>query len=78
MAISNFVITIVGLGAVAYLMKSDIRGSSAMLRRNLKHIRGWMEEQGAAAEQTISKEAKQVTESKPAQQPPVRDPAKPE
>lgn len=28
--------------------------------------------------QTISKEAKQVTESKPAQQPPVRDPAKPE
>ncbi|KFM24097.1 hypothetical protein F751_1362 [Auxenochlorella protothecoides] len=50
MAISNFVITIVGLGAVAYLMKSDIRGSSAMLRRNLKHIRGWMEEQGAAAE----------------------------
>ena len=42
--------TAVGVGAVAYLMKSDVRHGSAMLRRNLKHIRGWMEEQGAAAE----------------------------
>jgi hypothetical protein len=31
-------------------MKADVRHSSAMLRRNLRHIRGWLEEQGAAAE----------------------------
>ena len=40
----------VGVGAVFMLMKTDIRTSSSMLRRNLKHIRGWMEEQTAAAE----------------------------
>lgn len=40
----------VGVGAVFMLMKTDLRTSSAMLRRNLKHVRGWMEEQTAAAE----------------------------
>ena len=39
----------VGVGAVAFLMKSDLRHSSAMLRRNLKHVRSWLEEQGAGA-----------------------------
>lgn len=40
----------VGVGAVAMLMSKDIRQSSAMLRRNMRHIRTWLEEQGAAAE----------------------------
>jgi hypothetical protein len=40
----------VGLGAVAFLMKSDVRQSSSMLRRNMRHVRTWLEEQGAAAE----------------------------
>lgn len=40
----------VGVGAVAMLMSKDVRQSSAMLRRNMRHIRSWLEEQGAAAE----------------------------
>jgi hypothetical protein len=47
--LSNFVITVVGLGSVAYLLKSDVRHGGAMLRRNMKTIRSWLEEEGAAA-----------------------------
>ena len=39
------------LGSVVYLMKSDVRTGATTLRRNMKVIRGWMEEQGAAAQQ---------------------------
>ena len=46
---SNFIITLVGLGSVAYLLKSDVRSGSAMLKRNLKTIRTWLEEEGATA-----------------------------
>jgi hypothetical protein len=44
---SNFIITLVGVGSVLYLMKSDVRHGSAMLRRNMKTIRAWLEEEGA-------------------------------
>lgn len=40
----------VGVGAVAYLMKSDVRKGTTMLRQNLRHIRNFLEEQAAAAE----------------------------
>jgi hypothetical protein len=50
--LSNFVITLVGLGSVAYLLKSDVRQGGAMLRRNMKTIRSWLEEEGAAAAKT--------------------------
>lgn len=45
-----FMCSAVGVGAVALLMSKDLRHSSAMLRRNVRHIRTWLEEQGAAAE----------------------------
>lgn len=41
---------VVGVGAIAYMMKTDVRQGSSMLRRNLKQIRAWMETQGDAAE----------------------------
>jgi hypothetical protein len=37
----------VGVGAIAMLMKTDVRTSASMLRRNLRHIRSWMEETAA-------------------------------
>ena len=46
---SNFIITLVGLGSVAYLLKSDVRTGSALLKRNLNTIRTWLEEEGATA-----------------------------
>ncbi len=44
----------VGMGSVVYLMKKDLRTGSSMLRQNLKTIRGWLEEQGAAASRSGS------------------------
>ena len=46
----SFFYFVVGVGAIAYMMKTDIRSGSSMLRRNLKQIRSWMETQGDAAE----------------------------
>lgn len=46
---SNLIITLVGVGSVLYLMKSDVRHGSAMLRRNIKTIRNWLEEEGATS-----------------------------
>ena len=40
-----------GVGAVAYLMRADVRTGASTFRRNLKVIRGWLEEQGSAAQQ---------------------------
>ena len=41
---TNFVITGAAIVAVASLMRSDVRTSSAMLRRNVKTLRQMMEE----------------------------------
>ena len=37
------------MGSVVYIMKMDVRTGTATLRRNMKHIRSWLEEQGSAA-----------------------------
>lgn len=55
MAVSNFVVTLIGIGAVAMLMKTDVRTSASMLRRNLKHIRTWLEEASSASGPTGEK-----------------------
>lgn len=44
MAWTNFVITGAAIVAVASLMRSDIRTSTSMLRRNVKTIRKMMED----------------------------------
>ncbi|KAL2643075.1 hypothetical protein R1flu_010662 [Riccia fluitans] len=50
MALSNFLVTVVGVGAIVLLLRGDVRKSSVTLRRNLRHIREWLEtEQGSAA-----------------------------
>ena len=41
---TNFVITGAAIVAVASLMRSDVRTSTAMLRRNVKTLRQMMEE----------------------------------
>lgn len=54
MAWTNFIVTAAGLLAVASLMRTDVRQSSAMLRRNLKQIRHWVEDGSVSS---ASKEA---------------------
>ncbi|KAL3142776.1 hypothetical protein ABBQ38_003076 [Trebouxia sp. C0009 RCD-2024] len=62
MAWTNFIITLVGVGSIAYLMKSDVRRGSGMLKQNLKTIRGWLEEEGSKAGKSGSEEIKKISE----------------
>ena len=39
----------VGVGTVYYLMRKDMRTGVSQLRRNVKTIRGWLEEEASAS-----------------------------
>uniref|UniRef100_A0A0A8ZCF1 Uncharacterized protein n=1 Tax=Arundo donax TaxID=35708 RepID=A0A0A8ZCF1_ARUDO len=49
MALTNFILTVVGVGAAVMLLRSDVKQSATIFRRNVKHIRNWLEEESAAA-----------------------------
>ncbi|CAN0925088.1 hypothetical protein LINPERPRIM_LOCUS43187 [Linum perenne] len=49
MGLTNFIVTIAGVSAVVLLLRSDVKQSAAILRRNVKHIRTWLEEESAAS-----------------------------
>ena len=46
---TNFILTAAAVAAVASMMRYDVRGSTSMLRRNLRQGRIWMEEASAEA-----------------------------
>ncbi|KAK3261015.1 hypothetical protein CYMTET_30061 [Cymbomonas tetramitiformis] len=72
MAWSNFFMTALGVGTVAYLMRSDVRHTSVMLRRNIKTIRGWLDSEAAASSKSVKpEEAKQIAQ-------PPKDPPSPQ
>lgn len=60
MAWSNFIVTVGGILAVASLMRTDVRHSSAMLRRNMKQIRKWVEDGTASSVKEASKSAEKT------------------
>jgi len=74
MAWSNFAISAVVVGSAIYLMKTDVRAGSAMLRQNLKTIRTWMSEEANAIK---SEAQKQVEAPKPKTGSTPQDPPKP-
>ncbi|CAN6873293.1 uncharacterized protein LOC106370591 [Brassica napus] len=49
MGLTNFILTVAGVGAVVMLLKGDVKQSATVLRRNVKHIRNWLEEESSAA-----------------------------
>jgi|TARA_B100001758_G_C18276066_1_gene539010 hypothetical protein len=49
MAMTNFILTAAAVAAVASMMRYDVRGSTSMLRRNMRQVRIWMEEASAEA-----------------------------
>lgn len=53
MALTNFILTVAGVSAVVLLLRSDVRQSAAIFRRNVKHIRNWLEEESASASKYI-------------------------
>ncbi|KAJ6302248.1 hypothetical protein OIU77_016355 [Salix suchowensis] len=49
MGLTNLIITVAGVSAVILLLRSDVKQSAAVFRRNVKHIRHWLEEESSAA-----------------------------
>ncbi|KAK9828454.1 hypothetical protein WJX72_000072 [[Myrmecia] bisecta] len=73
MTFTNLVITAGVVGSIIYLMKADVRTGSTLLRRNLRHIRSWLDE----AQNTTSQAAKHDIKQFPEQKPDVSKPADP-
>ncbi|CAA3027652.1 uncharacterized protein LOC105176236 [Olea europaea subsp. europaea] len=55
MALTNFILTVVGVSAVVLLMRSDVKQSASIFRRNVRHIRNWLEEESATAAKEMEK-----------------------
>ncbi|KAK6928555.1 hypothetical protein RJ641_007146 [Dillenia turbinata] len=58
MALTNFILTVAGVSAVILLLRSDVKQSAAIFRRNVKHIRTWLEEESSAAAKSAAENAK--------------------
>lgn len=49
MALTNFILTVVGVSAAVLILRSDVRHSSAIFRRNIRQIRNWLEEESVSS-----------------------------
>ncbi|XP_050208331.1 uncharacterized protein LOC126657656 [Mercurialis annua] len=64
MGVTNFILTVAGVSAVVLLLRSDVKQSAVILRRNVKHIRNWLEEESTAAAKASEKATPKELESK--------------
>ncbi|CAA0824624.1 Unknown protein [Striga hermonthica] len=62
MALTNFILTVAGVSAVVLLMRSDVKQSAAIFRRNVRHIRHWLEEESASAAKEMKAIPKEIPE----------------
>lgn len=53
MGLTNFILTVAGVGAVVILLRGDVKQSASVLKRNVKHIRHWLEEETSAASKLV-------------------------
>ncbi|KAK9124299.1 hypothetical protein Sjap_013901 [Stephania japonica] len=57
MALTNFILTVGGVSAVVLLLRSDVKQSAGIFRRNVRHIRKWLEEEsGSSTKNDVAKE----------------------
>ncbi|KAI8541293.1 hypothetical protein RHMOL_Rhmol08G0050600 [Rhododendron molle] len=49
MALTNLILTVAGVSAVVLLMRSDVKQSATIFRRNVRQIRHWLEQESTAA-----------------------------
>ena len=49
MAFSNFMLTLVGVGAAVLLLRGDVKQTANTLKKNVRQIRMWLEQEEAAA-----------------------------
>ncbi|GKV26138.1 hypothetical protein SLE2022_001000 [Rubroshorea leprosula] len=64
MGLTNFILTVAGVSAVVLLLRSDVKQSASIFRRNVKHIRQWLEEESSAASKTGEKAKPKELDSK--------------
>ncbi|KAI3973831.1 hypothetical protein MKX01_030407 [Papaver californicum] len=64
MALTNFIITVAGVGAVVLLLRGDVRQTASIFKRNVRHIRKWVEEEYAAVSKRGDKAKVKEIESK--------------
>ncbi|KAL9234966.1 hypothetical protein vseg_009774 [Gypsophila vaccaria] len=55
MGLTNFVVTVAAVGAVILLARSDIKQSASIFRRNVRHIKTWLEEESSVASKSAEK-----------------------
>ncbi|KAH7435462.1 hypothetical protein KP509_06G066000 [Ceratopteris richardii] len=65
MAWSNFLVTVLGVGAVWMLIRSDLRQSSAVFSRNVRHVRNWLEKEAASSSSSETEKLKPKEIEKP-------------
>ncbi|XP_057450482.1 uncharacterized protein LOC130742395 [Lotus japonicus] len=73
MGITNFVLTVAGVSAVVLLLRSDVKQSASIFRRNVKHIRKWLEEENISSSKTIEKSTKELETKVPPKDIPKED-----
>ncbi|GFZ19147.1 hypothetical protein Acr_27g0008860 [Actinidia rufa] len=49
MGLTNFIVTVAGVSAVILLMRSDVKQSASIFKRNVRQIRHWLEEESTHA-----------------------------
>ncbi|KAF7134892.1 hypothetical protein RHSIM_Rhsim08G0041900 [Rhododendron simsii] len=62
MALTNLILTVAGVSAVVLLMRSDVKQTATIFRRNVRQIRHWLEQESTAA-------AKETEKAKPKELP---------
>lgn len=62
MALTNLILTVAGVSAVILLMRSDVKQSANIFKRNVRQIHHWLEEESASA-------AKEMEKAKPKELP---------
>lgn len=55
MALTNLILTVAGVSAVILLMRSDVKQSASIFKRNVRQIRHWLEEESASAAKYVFK-----------------------
>lgn len=49
MALTNLILTVAGVSAVILLMRSDVKQSASIFKRNVSQIRHWLEQESSTA-----------------------------
>ncbi|XP_008797005.1 uncharacterized protein LOC103712301 [Phoenix dactylifera] len=63
MALTNFILTVVGVSAAVLLLRSDVKQSATIFRRNVRQIRQWLEEESTSAAKSAERTAPKELDS---------------